>query len=68
VQFPVSSTSAIISADGGDQGAFACTLGGPGERSLYILTAPGSHPEQCRAARGGRVEVIDAQYRRAGSP
>ena len=51
-----------------DQGAFACMLGGPGERALYILTAPGSHPEQCRAARGGRVEVIDAPYPRAGLP
>jgi sugar lactone lactonase YvrE len=51
-----------------DQGAFACMLGGAEERSLYILTAPGSHPEQCRAARAGRVEVVDAPYRRAGYP
>jgi sugar lactone lactonase YvrE len=51
-----------------DQGAFACMLGGPGERDLYILTAPGSHPEQCRTVRGGRVEVVDAPYARAGLP
>ncbi len=51
-----------------DQSAFACMLGGPGRRSLYMLTAPGSHPDQCRAERGGRIEVIDAPYAGAGAP
>jgi len=51
-----------------DQGAFACMLGGASGRSLYILTAPGSHPEQCRNTRGGRVEVVEAPYAHAGRP
>lgn len=51
-----------------DQGAFACMLGGTGRRSLFVLTAPGSHPDQCRATRGGRIELIDAPYAGAGAP
>jgi sugar lactone lactonase YvrE len=51
-----------------DQGAFACMLGGADGRLLHILTAPGSDPEQCRALRGGRVDVVAAPYARAGLP
>jgi sugar lactone lactonase YvrE len=51
-----------------EQGAFACALGGTGRRSLFMLTAPGSHPDQCRARRAGRIEVVDAPYAAAGLP
>ncbi|NJN51775.1 MAG: SMP-30/gluconolactonase/LRE family protein, partial [Gammaproteobacteria bacterium] len=51
-----------------DQGAFACTLGGSHGRTLFMLTAPGSHPDQCRSQRGGRIEVVDTPYASAGSP
>jgi sugar lactone lactonase YvrE len=51
-----------------DQGVYACMLGGRDGRTLYVLSAPDSHPERCRTARGGRVDVIDAPYARAGLP
>jgi sugar lactone lactonase YvrE len=53
---------------GVDQGAFACMLGGGDGRSLYILTAGSSVPEECRATRSGRVEVWQAPYPHAGLP
>jgi sugar lactone lactonase YvrE len=51
-----------------EQGAYACMLGGDDGRTLFILTAPESDPARCRAARGGRIEVVDAPYARAGLP
>jgi sugar lactone lactonase YvrE len=51
-----------------DQGAFACMLGGDDGRSLYILTAGSSDPEECRATKSGRVEVWQAPYAHAGLP
>jgi sugar lactone lactonase YvrE len=50
------------------QGAFACMLGGEDGKSLFIMTAPGSGPEETRAARGGRIEVVGVQHARAGLP
>ncbi len=51
-----------------DHGAFACMLGGQGRRSLFMLTAPSSHPDQCRAVRAGRIDVMEAPYAGAGLP
>ncbi len=51
-----------------DQGAFACMLGGADGRTLHIATAPSSEPEACRDDRGGRIEVWQAPYPRAGWP
>jgi sugar lactone lactonase YvrE len=51
-----------------DQGAFACMLGGADGRSLYILTAASSDPDECRALRSGRVEVCQAPHPHAGRP
>jgi len=51
-----------------DQGVFACMLGGRSGRTLYVLTAPDSHPDRCRADRAGRIDVVDAPYPRAGLP
>jgi sugar lactone lactonase YvrE len=51
-----------------EQGAFACMLGGDDGRSLYILTAGSSAPEECRATRSGQVEVWQAPYPHAGLP
>jgi len=51
-----------------DQGCFACMLGGDDAASLFVLTAPSSNPEECRAQRGGRVEVVRAPYAHAGLP
>lgn len=51
-----------------DQGCFACMLGGDDGKSLFVLTAPSSNPEECRAKRGGRVEVAAAPHAHAGLP
>jgi sugar lactone lactonase YvrE len=48
--------------------AFACMLGGPDGRTLFIATAPNSDPEKCRAARGGRIETTQIEVPRAGLP
>lgn len=48
--------------------AFACMLGGPDGRTLFIATAPNSDPEKCRATRGGRIETTQVEVPRAGLP
>jgi sugar lactone lactonase YvrE len=48
--------------------AFACMLGGPDGRTLFIATAPNSDPVKCRAARGGRIETTQVEVPRAGLP
>jgi sugar lactone lactonase YvrE len=51
-----------------DTDAFACMLGGPDGRTLFIATAPNSDPEKCRATRGGRIETTHVEVPRAGLP
>lgn len=51
-----------------EQGAFACMLGGPEGRRLFVLTAAGSDPERCRAEAAGRIEAFVAPSPRAGMP
>jgi len=48
--------------------AFACMLGGPDGRTLFVATAPNSNPEQCRSARGGKIETTQVEAPRAGLP
>jgi len=48
--------------------AFACMLGGPDGRTLFIATAPSSDPEKCRAMRGGRIETTQVEVPHAGLP
>jgi sugar lactone lactonase YvrE len=48
--------------------AFACMLGGPDGRTLFVATSPTSDPEKCRAARGGRIETTQVEVPRAGLP
>jgi sugar lactone lactonase YvrE len=48
--------------------AFACMLGGPDGRTLFIATAPNSDPEKCRAIRGGKIETTQVEVPRAGLP
>ncbi len=50
------------------QAAFACMLGGDDGRTLYILAAASSDPEECRHERTGRVEIWRAPYAHAGLP
>jgi sugar lactone lactonase YvrE len=48
--------------------AFACMLGGPDGRTLFVATAPNSDPEKCRETRGGRIETTQVEVPRAGLP
>lgn len=48
--------------------AFACMLGGPDGRTLFVATSPTSDPEKCRAMRGGRIETTQVEVSRAGLP
>jgi sugar lactone lactonase YvrE len=48
--------------------AFACMLGGPDRRTLFISTAPDSHPERCAAARAARIETLQVAVPGAGLP
>ncbi len=47
--------------------AFACMLGGPERRTLFICTAPDSNPEKT-GDRGGRIETVEVQIPGAGLP
>jgi sugar lactone lactonase YvrE len=48
--------------------AFACMLGGPDARTLFVATAANSDPEKCRADRTGRIETTQVEVPRAGLP
>jgi len=48
--------------------AFACMLGGPQRRHLFICTAASSDPLLCREQRGGRIEVVEVEVPGAGLP
>ena len=50
------------------EGAFACMLGGDDRRTLFICTAPGHVPEECRKARAGRIETVQVDVPGAGLP
>jgi sugar lactone lactonase YvrE len=51
-----------------DRGAFACMLGGTDRRTLFIVTAKSSQPEECRAQRSSRVEYTRVAVAGAGLP
>jgi sugar lactone lactonase YvrE len=51
-----------------DQGVFACMLGGEDRKTLYLLTASGSDPEDCAARRLGRIEAVRVDVPGAGLP
>jgi sugar lactone lactonase YvrE len=48
--------------------AFACMLGGTDRRDLYICTARSYVPEETRAQRGGKIEVVRVAIPGAGLP
>lgn len=51
-----------------DATAYACMLGGPEGRHLFVLTARSSRPEQCREERAGHVLVGEVSVPHAGRP
>jgi sugar lactone lactonase YvrE len=50
------------------QGVYACMLGGEDRRTLYVLTAASSDPDECAANRTGRIEAVKVDVRGAGLP
>ena len=48
--------------------AFACMLGGPERRHLFICTAGSSSPEACTTNLDGRIEVVEVAIPGAGLP
>jgi sugar lactone lactonase YvrE len=48
--------------------AFACMLGGPQRRHLFICTATSGDPKICREKRDGRIEVVEVEVPGAGLP
>ncbi len=51
----------------GDRGAYACMLGGPEGRHLFVITNEDSGPD-IAAKRLGRIEVTEVEVRGAGLP
>lgn len=51
-----------------DTQAFACMLGGPERRTLFMCTAKDSDPAACRRDRSGRIEAFEVEVPGAGLP
>ncbi|MCB0982934.1 MAG: SMP-30/gluconolactonase/LRE family protein [Ilumatobacteraceae bacterium] len=47
---------------------FACMLGGPDGRTLFMLTAVSSRPHEASAARTGAIRITEVDVPRAGRP
>jgi sugar lactone lactonase YvrE len=47
---------------------FACMLGGPDRRTLFIMTAETVNIEEARALKSGRIEVVQVEVPGAGWP
>ena len=48
--------------------AYACMLGGPDGRTLFVCTAVSSDPAVTMAERSGRIEAVEVDVGRAGWP
>jgi sugar lactone lactonase YvrE len=48
--------------------AFACMLGGPQRRTLFVLTAESAVPEEACASKSGRIEFVEVDVPGAGLP
>jgi len=59
---------AIVSTVRTSQPCFACMLGGPDRRTLYMMTAPSSAAAVVSVARRGLIEFADVATAGAGWP
>ena len=48
--------------------AIACMLGGPKRTTLFVCTSESLRPEECRAKRNARIEVVEVEVPGAGLP
>jgi sugar lactone lactonase YvrE len=51
-----------------DRGCYACALGGPERRHLFVLTAATSRPDEAAEQLSGRIEVVEVGTPGAGWP
>ena len=51
-----------------DRGCFACMLGDPDRKTLFLMTADDSHREKALEARSGRIEIVEVEVKGAGLP
>jgi len=58
----------IVESVTAGQRVYACTLGGPDRRTLYLVTAPGFGEEICAGKGLGRVEAVEVDVPGAGWP
>lgn len=47
---------------------FACMLGGPDRRTLFVATAESSNPDEVKAKKSGRIEIVRVEVPGAGLP
>ncbi|MFT3778937.1 MAG: SMP-30/gluconolactonase/LRE family protein [Ottowia sp.] len=52
----------------GSMGTFACTLGGPDRRTLFVCVAPDFHEDARKAAREAAIWTVRVQVPHAGRP
>ena len=58
----------VVERIGVEHQAFACMLGGPDRRTLFVCTARDSDPEATAAQRAGRIEIASVEVPGAGLP
>ena len=51
-----------------EQSCFACMLGGDDGRTLFLVTAPDSHPDRTRGSGQGRIDTVRVEVPKAGLP
>jgi len=51
-----------------EQMPIACALGGPGRRTLYLLTSDAVQPDECIQKRSARLETTEVEVSGAGLP
>ena len=60
--------SVLEVVDTGELNCFACMLGGPEGRHLFMMVAPDSDPEVAASGRNGRILVTEVEAPHAGWP
>jgi sugar lactone lactonase YvrE len=50
------------------RGCFACMLGGPDRKTLFLMTADDFHREKVLATRNGKIEIVEVEMPGAGWP
>lgn len=50
------------------RGCFACMLGGPDRKTLFLMTADDFHREKVLEARNGKIEIVEVEVPGVGLP